>query len=97
MNKVSSKVTPQAGKSGGGIMQERKFLRASPGSLQGLNEDVRWWEQHSTRQVLVSTQKYRGVSGDPQLGWQREGGHFLPVAPTYTAIGKHMAMIVQQT
>lgn len=78
-------------------MQEREFLRASPGSLQGLNEDAGWWEQHSTGQVLVSTQKFGDVLAAPQLTWQRKGGHFPPVAPTYTDTDEHMTMNLQQT
>lgn len=89
MNKMSSKVTPHIGKSGVGTMEEREFLRASPGSLQGLNEDVGWWEQHSTGQVLVSTQKFTDISAAPQLRWQRKGAHFLLVAHIFTGIGEH--------
>ena len=82
MNKVSNKVTPCAGKSGGGIMQQREHLRAPLVSLQRLNEGVGWWEQHShaTGQVLVFMQKDRGVLADPQLGRQSAGGRFLPAA-----------------
>lgn len=59
-------------------MQEREFLRASPGSLQGLDEDVGWWEQHSTGQVLVSTEKFGDVLAAPQLcGSGTEDNFFL--------------------
>lgn len=82
VNKVSSKVTPCAGKSGGGIMQQREHLQAPPRSLQRPNEGVGWWEEHShaTGQVLVFMQKYREVLTDVQLGRHSEGEHFLPAA-----------------
>lgn len=59
---------------------------------------MRMWDGGSiTGQVLVSTQEFRDVLAAPQLRWLRKGGHFIPVAPTCTAIGEHMTMNLQQT
>lgn len=45
MNKVSCKVTPHAGKSGGGIMKEKEFLRASQDLCRGW---MRMWHGGSS-------------------------------------------------
>lgn len=79
---MSSKVTPCAGKSGGGVRQPREHLRAPPLSLQRPNEGVGWWEEHgrATGEGLVFMQKYSEVLTDVQLGRHSEGEHFLPAA-----------------